>query len=65
MLEAHVAFDIPVTEILDISIYANAYNLLNTKYLSLSYDGTDHDASDAFVIFGLPLSWDVGVRIGL
>jgi iron complex outermembrane recepter protein len=71
MLEAHAAFDIPIIEFLDVSLFANVYNILNTKYVALSYEGNKHSGQwtnitfDNLVIFGLPLSWDVGVRIGL
>ncbi len=64
LLEAHAYFDLPFIEFLDMGLIANFYNLLNTRYIAYS-ESYNNTPDSAFVIFGLPFSWDMGLRIGL
>lgn len=63
LLEAHASFDLPIIEAFGINLFANVYNLLNTRYIAFSKSFSNSPDS-ASVLFGLPFSWDIGLRIG-
>lgn len=48
---------------LNASIFANAYNIFNTKYIADARDGQDHNAETALVYYGTGTTWATGVRV--
>ncbi len=64
IMNLNAGFDIPVSDLLQIKVFADVYNLLDTKYISLAYNGVSYDQETALVLFGIPLRWDLGVKIG-
>ncbi len=63
LLNANINSTLPLNLPIDIKLFANAYNLLDTKFISDATDGKDHTANTATVFVGLPLRWNVGVQI--
>ena len=45
------------------SLYGNAYNITDEKYVMDAQDGTNHDAFSSRVFYGYGANWNLGVKI--
>lgn len=70
VVDLHVGYELPIRAGLGVELLANVFNLLDATYIQDALDNSqynawdnDHDADDAEVFFGLPRTFNVGVRV--
>jgi hypothetical protein len=63
LVNAHFNMTLPFDLPFEIKVFAHAYNLLDTEYISDAVDNAAHDANTDRVWVGMPRRWNVGMQI--